>query len=395
MKFGPELEAEANQTYGIRPTTFQVAGRYEASVINAYFDILIQYGDQDVVLNFQDIVEITPRPDGTVDARLRNLEYDLTSSIRKVVYGFQSVDSVLAAMEEPVTLTLYITPQTLPEWMSGTQETINQAAGEIAANSDGKLRYQVVDPTAPDSQISAQALQEQYGIQPYPVSLFDAQSYYVHLALDAGDEAEVIYPAEGATEAEIRSQIESALKRLSPGFLKVVGLWAPADMPQNPNQPQASQPLSAYQFIEEQLRQEYTVQRVDLATGQVPADVDVLLVLEPNAFGDAERFAIDQYLMRGGSVVIAGSGYRVGFDQFHNHLPGAEGNIFLFGIFGGHIGHTHRADAHHLGETGHCVGRVLAAARACAGAGVILDGFECFQADAAFLILADGLKNIY
>ncbi len=47
-----ELEAEANQVYGIRPTPFRIAGRYEDSVINSYFDILIRYGDQTVVLGF-------------------------------------------------------------------------------------------------------------------------------------------------------------------------------------------------------------------------------------------------------------------------------------------------------------------------------------------------------
>ena len=40
------------------PTPFQVAGRYEASVINSYFDILIRYGDQNVVLSFSDLIEV-------------------------------------------------------------------------------------------------------------------------------------------------------------------------------------------------------------------------------------------------------------------------------------------------------------------------------------------------
>ncbi|NOZ72710.1 MAG: hypothetical protein GXP38_12505, partial [Chloroflexi bacterium] len=56
----PELEAEANQTYGIRPTPFRQAGRYETSVINSYFDILVRYGDQSTVLNFQDLIEVVP-----------------------------------------------------------------------------------------------------------------------------------------------------------------------------------------------------------------------------------------------------------------------------------------------------------------------------------------------
>ncbi|MFQ5421128.1 MAG: Gldg family protein [Anaerolineae bacterium] len=109
----PEVEQEANQTYGIRPTPFQIEGRNQASVVNAYFDILVRYGDQTAILNFQDIIQVQPTATG-MDVSLRNLEYDLTSSIKKVVFGFQSIDSVLAAIEEPVQLTLFVTPDTLP-----------------------------------------------------------------------------------------------------------------------------------------------------------------------------------------------------------------------------------------------------------------------------------------
>ncbi|MBC7256222.1 MAG: Gldg family protein, partial [Chloroflexi bacterium] len=89
----PEKENEANQVYGIRPTPFQVTGRYETAIVNAYFDILIRYGDQSATLGFRDLIEVKERPDGTVDVGLRNLEYDLTSAIKKTVYGFQSVDT--------------------------------------------------------------------------------------------------------------------------------------------------------------------------------------------------------------------------------------------------------------------------------------------------------------
>ena len=99
----PEIEAEANQTYGITPNTFQVEGRYETRVINSYFNILVRYGDQSVILNYSDLIEFQSASTGT-SLGLRNLEYDLTSAIKKVVYGFQSVDAVLAEMETPAKL---------------------------------------------------------------------------------------------------------------------------------------------------------------------------------------------------------------------------------------------------------------------------------------------------
>ncbi len=74
----PGCGARGNQTYGIQPSPFQVAGRYEASVINAYFDVLVRYGDQSEVLNFRDLIEVQADRSGEPDVRFRNLEYDLT-----------------------------------------------------------------------------------------------------------------------------------------------------------------------------------------------------------------------------------------------------------------------------------------------------------------------------
>jgi len=79
-------------------------------------------------------------------------------------------------------------------------------------------------------------------------------------------------------------------------------------------------PFSTWDLLSEQLRQDYEVQDVDLSSGQVPADVDVLLVVAPQQMGDTERYAIDQYLMRGGATIIAGSNYRVTPDPFSGTL---------------------------------------------------------------------------
>ena len=315
----PDKEAEANQTYGIQPTPFQLAGRYETSIINSYFDILIRYGDQHLVLNFQDLIEVEPRRD-RVDVRLRNLEYDLTSAIKKVVYGFQSVDVVLAALEQPAELTLFVTPDTLPDWLAGVPDTIRKVAEDIAAESNGKLAYTAVDPDASDTAVTRQDLYDRYGLQPFLASIFGGDTYYLHAVLEAGDQTEVIYPSAEMTEADIRMAIESALKRAAPGFLPVVGLWTPPATPTQDMFGQTQPPLASWQELNSSLAQEYEVRNLDLSTGQVPVDVDVLVVVAPQGMTDTERFAIDQFLMRGGSVVVAAGNYAITTDQFGSGL---------------------------------------------------------------------------
>jgi ABC-2 type transport system permease protein len=316
----PDKELEANQTYGIQPTPLQAADRYGASVVNAYFDILIRYGDQSVVLNFRDLIEVEPHRNGGVDVRLRNLEYDLTRSIKKVVYGFQSIDAVLASLDSPVKLTLFITPNTLPESLRSAQDTIGKVASDIQSESGGKFTFQVIDPDAPDSPVSRQTLLEQYGLQPIPVALFSDQTYYLHMILQIGDQSQLLFPSGDLSEASVRTSIESAIKRASSGFLKVVGLWYPAPSQTTDPYGQSQPSLASYQAISDQLRQDYNVRLIDLSVGQVPTDVDVLVVIAPQNMSDVERYAIDQYLMRGGAVVVAAGSYVLDVDQLTGNL---------------------------------------------------------------------------
>jgi len=304
-----ELEAEANQVYGIRPTPFRIAGRYESSVINSYFDILIRYGDQHVTLGFSDLIEVEQHPTGQIDVRLRNLEYDLTRSIKKVVYGFQSLDAVFASIEKPTKLTVFVTPKTLPAGLQEVPQTVQKVAQDLQKESGGKFVFQMIDPDAEGSPVDRQALINSYGLQPIAVSLFSPDSYYLHLLLQIGDEAQVLYPTGDLTEADIRKEIESALKRAAPGFLKTVGLWLPDLQPVPSPYGGTIPPISSWNILQEQLQQNYTVKPVDLTSGRVPGDVDVLVLIAPQGMSDKERFAVDQHLMRGGAVVVAAGNY--------------------------------------------------------------------------------------
>ena len=315
-----DLEAEANQVYGIRPMPFRVAGRYESSVISSYFDILIRYGDQSVTLGFQDLIEIEPIAGDQLDVGLRNLEYDLTRSIKKVVYGFQSLDAVFASLEEHVRLAAYVTPNTLPESLKEVPGRVEKVAQEMQGESGAKFVFEMFDPDDPNGSVTRQSLFEAYGLQPFPVSFFSPDSYYLHLILQIGDEAQLLYPYGEMSEADLRAEIEAALKRAAPGFLKTAGLWHPSEDAVPDPYGGMSQPISSWQLVQELLGQSYTVKPVDLTFGRVPGDVDVLVVIAPQGMTDKERFAIDQYLMRGGAVVVAAGNYILSPQQYGGGL---------------------------------------------------------------------------
>lgn len=324
-----DLENEANQTYGIQPTPFQVSGRYEASVISSYFDILIRYGDQNVVLGFGDLIDVSPNRDGTIDVSLRNLEYDLTRAVKKVVYGFQSIDTLLASRTLPIRLTLVVSSNTLPEDLTAVPERIGKVAEDLSAKAGDNFVYTVVDPDAPDATLTRQQLAEGYGLRPFAVSLFSPDTFYLHMLLEMDGKTQVIYPGADMGETALRGDIEAVIKRNSPGFLRAIGLWTPAGRQNSTDmfgQPQQS--ISGWQMLQQQLAAEYELEPVDLSGGWVPDTIDALLLVGPEQMSDKERYAVDQYLMRGGSLVVAAGNYRIQPDPF-------SGGLGLMAVDGG------------------------------------------------------------
>ncbi|MHB8135769.1 MAG: Gldg family protein [Anaerolineaceae bacterium] len=314
-----EAETEANQTYGIKPSAFQIAGRNESSIVNAYFDILVRYGDQSVILTLNDLIDVTSSST-EISVQLKNLEYSLTSAIKKVVYGFQSIDSILSTMEEPINLTLFISQSLLPTNEVEIANTIIQVANSIQEQSKEKFVFQIVDPDTQGATISRQQLIDEYGIEPYPVALFSSDTYFFHLLLQNGDQSQIIYPPTTANEAEIRTSIESALKRTASGFLKVVGLWVPQSTVTQDMFGNYQQPISTYTSIRQKIEENYEIKDIDLSTGYIPDNIDVFVLIAPESLTEVEQFAVDQYLMRGGSVIMALSPYKLDLDQINSYL---------------------------------------------------------------------------
>jgi len=322
-----ELEAEAYQVYGIEASPFSVSDRYEASIINSYFDILIRYGDQHVTLGYQDLIEVETTASGDLDVRLRNLEYDLTRSIKKVVYGFQSLDSVFASIQDPIQLSFFITPDTIPADLAEVPDTVEKVAQDLQEESGGKFAYQIVDLGAPGSPITRDTMVNEYGLYPMAASFLSEDTFYFDLFLEIGDEAQVLYPTADLTEAELRAEIESALQRTAPGFLKTVGLWLPDLQPVQSIYGGTAQPMSSWSLLQQQLGRDYTVRQVDLTSGRVSGDVDVLVIVAPQNMSDEELFAIDQYLMRGGAVVVAAGNYVLPAEMYTLSVEAVSGGM--------------------------------------------------------------------
>ena len=62
-------------------------------------------------------------------------------------------------------------------------------------------------------------------------------------------------------------------------------------------------PKTDYRQLEEILSVQFDVQRLRLKDQLIPSDIDVLLLGKVGELSANQRFAIDQYLMGGGSII--------------------------------------------------------------------------------------------
>jgi ABC-2 type transport system permease protein len=311
-----EIEKEANQLYAIKSFPFRISDRHDDAVVNSYFSILVKYGDEFEVLSFGDLIEVKMTGMATPEVKLRNLEYDLTRAVKKVAYGFQTLDGVFADLTAPAELYAFITPETLPQNYAEVPKRLEKVCADLKAQSNGKFQFEVIDPTKEGAKETRQSLYQKYGFKPFAVSLFSQESFYLHILLEVGDQYQAVNPGESMAEADIKKEVVSALERATPGFLKTVGLAKPKEeeQPDLPPQLAAQRPPPTpdlTKLVSEQLRETYEVKDVDLTTGHVPGEIDVLVVYAPQDYDDRQQFAVDQFLMRGGTVILLAGRYEI------------------------------------------------------------------------------------
>lgn len=80
-----------------------------------------------------------------------------------------------------------------------------------------------------------------------------------------------------------------------------------------------------FNLLRDVLSQEHTISDAGLTKGQVKADADLLMVISPENLDDKQVFAIDQFLMQGGSVLMATSPYSVGLEGALSVTPHNSG----------------------------------------------------------------------
>ncbi|MEO8706646.1 MAG: Gldg family protein [Kofleriaceae bacterium] len=301
---------EAKERFDIDPQPLQFATATEKSVVNAYFAIAIEYGDQHDVIKLDELIQVRAVDMGDIEITLRNPEYAITKAIKKAVTSFSSVDSLFASTPGTVKLTAYMTPAALPENWKDAPAKLQKVVDELKKTSGGKLAYETVEPK---TEAEMMDLYQRYGLRPYTDMLSSGKPYYFALVLQIGDKLVRISPPENLGEAGLKSTIIDGLKRGAPGFTRVVGMWSPpagAAMGGMGGMPQQTPPPQTFNKLKQSLSDNYEVRDIQL-TERVPDDIEVLVLCGPANLDAKAVQAVDQFVMRGGALVVLAGRYRL------------------------------------------------------------------------------------
>ncbi len=324
------LEEEAAEKYNIRPVPFRMASRYQTGVVNSYFNLVVAYGDQYESLSFEDLIEIKAQTTGEPEVLLKNPEYAITRALRKVTNSYQAGGNVFASLQKPLTFSGYISSDDkLPKTLAELSQELKNTLKDLQQTAGDKLKVEFADPDENEGELAKQ-LQNEYGFGPQIASLFDPKPFWFYMVITGeGEAVQVPLPAE-LSATELKKSIQAAVQRMAPGYLKTVAIVTPPDQQMDPYMAQMGMmPQRGKQYTElrQMLGENVRLKDTDLQDGKVPTDADLLLLLGPDNLDAKQLFAVDQFLMQGGSVIVATSPFDVEITnslKATKHISGLE-----------------------------------------------------------------------
>jgi ABC-type uncharacterized transport system involved in gliding motility auxiliary subunit len=233
------------------------------------------------------------------DRVLRGLRFDLTEN------GLYTLSegslSVLDDLQEPVTLYLFFSQDSsreLPQVRSYAQR-VDEMVEEFVSHSDGKLILKRVDPV-PFSEQEDQAAA--FGLQAVPVGA-SGETLYLGLAgSNAIDDVQAMPFLQPSKEMFLEYDLAKMISSLGNPERKTLGLLSSLAMGPGFN-PASQSPQEAW-VIYEQLDQMFDVQEIEPAAGELPAGLDVLLLVHPKDLGDDLLYQVEQFVLGGGHLIL-------------------------------------------------------------------------------------------
>jgi len=163
----------------------------------------------------------------------------------------------------------------------------------------GKLELHIVDPE-PFSAQEDQAVA--FGLQAVPLNQSGDQLYFGLAGTRGADNIQVIPFFVMDQEALLEYQISRLLQSLATPERPVIGVLSGLALNGGFDM-QSRQPTLPWRVLEE-VRQQFQIESLQAGVDQIPAQVSVLLLVHPKQLPEQTLYAIDQFVLRGGKLLV-------------------------------------------------------------------------------------------
>ncbi|MEW6073193.1 MAG: Gldg family protein [Planctomycetota bacterium] len=225
--------------------------------------------------------------------------FDLTEE--KLFTLSDGAKNIARDLEEPITLQLYFsagTAKDVPQ-LDDYGERVREMLREFARSSHGSIELEVIDPE-PFSEEEDRAVQE--GLHGVPLASGD-RFFLGLVGTDPLDRREIIALFDPSKERFLEYDISRLVYKLSHPEQNKVAVLTSLPLEGSPGNPMLGQQGSDPWQVLAQLQYFFATDVLAPGVEEIPADVDVLVVVHPRAFPPATLYAIDQFVLKGGRLL--------------------------------------------------------------------------------------------
>jgi ABC-type uncharacterized transport system involved in gliding motility auxiliary subunit len=230
---------------------------------------------------------------------LRGMRVDLTQN--RLYTLSQGTQQVLADLKEPVNLYFYFSREAAAKQaplLMPYATRVREFLEELAARSGGKIHLRIVDPQ-PFSDEEDRAAE--FGLQSLQGGSGDAL-YFGLTGTNSTDGRSSIPNFQTDREEFLEYDVAKLINELGTPKKPVIGLMSSLGLQGqfNPMTGQMGEPWPIFT----QLQELFTVRSLAAGVERIDKDVDVLMLVHPKALPPKTLYAIDQFVMRGGRILL-------------------------------------------------------------------------------------------
>jgi ABC-type uncharacterized transport system involved in gliding motility auxiliary subunit len=230
---------------------------------------------------------------------LRGWRLDLTEN--RLYTTAPGTDRILKSIKEPINLYFFFSEKTanqLPQLKSyGIR--VRELLEELAARSGGKVRLHVIDPQ-PFSEEEDRA--DALGVDGTPVGASGAKLYLGLAGTNSTDGHAAIEFFDPSKEQFLEYDVIKLIYQLA-NPKKPVLAWL-STLPMEPGFDQQSGQMREPWVIYSEAQQLFDVRPLAPTAAKIDPDVSVLVLVHPKNLSPATQFAIDQFALRGGHIMV-------------------------------------------------------------------------------------------